>query len=364
MPNHGNSVFGGNASECPKKKTGGRNRAAARTLRPGGLVMSKRKLSLLGLSIALFFGFVQTSFAAEKLVGLQSAPTIAMALPWFAEEARLYPKYDLDFQLVYIASSGIVTAAMSSGSGSVAIIGGEGPIRAFLGGNTDFVFIGSVKNVLTHSIMGKADIKKPEDLKGRRIGVGRIGGNSHYFAQYGFRQKGLDLTRDANFIQTGGAPETFQALASGAVDTASLTTPQDTRAAFMGYNYVIDGRELKPPYVATGFVTLRSVIAKRPKVVSNFMHVMAESLKIMVTDRELAYKMMAKKINLTDRRVFDAAYTVELRVLEPRFDVKPGAIQATLDEIGRTDPRAAKVSPQQLIDRRFLEEMEKDGTFE
>ena len=35
--------------------------------------------------------------AAERLVGLQSAPSIAMALPWFAEEARLYPKYDLDF---------------------------------------------------------------------------------------------------------------------------------------------------------------------------------------------------------------------------------------------------------------------------
>ncbi|HUC98545.1 MAG TPA: ABC transporter substrate-binding protein, partial [Candidatus Polarisedimenticolaceae bacterium] len=247
--------------------------------------------------------------AAEKLVGLQSAPSMAMALPWVAEEARLYSKYDLDFQLVYIASSGIVTAAMSSGSGAVAIVGGEGPIRAFLGGNTDFVFIGSVKNVLTHSIMGKPDIKKPEDLKGRRIGVGRIGGNSHYFAQYGFRQKGLDLTRDANFIQTGGAPETFQALASGAVDAASLTTPQDTRAAFMGYNYVIDGRELKPPYVATGFVTLRSVIAKRPKVVSHFMHAMAESLKIMMNDRELAYRLMAKKIGLTDRKVFDAAYT-------------------------------------------------------
>ena len=43
------------------------------------------------------------TFAAEKLVGLQSAPSVAMALPWFAEEARLYSKYDLDFQLVYIA---------------------------------------------------------------------------------------------------------------------------------------------------------------------------------------------------------------------------------------------------------------------
>jgi hypothetical protein len=73
---------------------------------------------------------------------------------------------------------------------------------------------------------------------------------------------------------------------------------------------------------------------------------------------------MGKKINLTDRKVFDAAYSAELKVLEPKLEIKSNAIQATLDEIARTDPRAAKVSPQQLIDRRFLEEMEKDGTFE
>jgi NitT/TauT family transport system substrate-binding protein len=328
--------------------------------------MKKRILFLYRVSLGSVFllGFHFDSDAAEKLVGLQAAPSIAMALPWFAEEARLYTKYDLDFQLVYIASSGIVTAAMSGGSGNVAIAGGEGPIRAFLGGNTDFVFIGSVKNVLTHSIMGKPDIKKPEDLKGKKIGVGRIGGNSHYFTVYGMRQKGLDPTRDAQFIQTGGAPETFLALSSGAVDAASLTTPQDTRAAFAGFNYVIDGRELKPSYIAVGLVTLRSVIAKRPKVISQFMHVMAEAFKLMVTDRELAFKIMAKKIGLTDRKVFDAAYSAELKVLEPKFEIKTAAIQATLDEIGRTDSRAAKVSPSQMIDRRFLEEMERDGTFE
>jgi ABC-type nitrate/sulfonate/bicarbonate transport system substrate-binding protein len=319
------------------------------------------------LTLAVICATLRSSspgFAVEKLVGLQSAPSIAMAVPWFAEEARLYPKYDLDFQLVYIASSGIVTAAMSGGNGSVAMAGGEGPIRAFLSGNTDFVFIGSVKNVLTHSIMGKPDIKRPEDLKGKRIGVGRIGGNSHYYAQYAMRQKGMDLALDTNYIQTGGAPETFLALASGAVDAASITTPQDTRAAFQGFNYVIDGRELKPPYVATGFVTLRSVIAKRPKVISQFMRMMAESYKIMRTDRDLAFRLMAKKIGLTDRKVFDAAYTAELKVLEPRLEIKPIAIQATLDEIAKTDPRAKQVKAEQLIVRRFLEEMEKDGTYD
>lgn len=316
--------------------------------------------------VAMVCGCVSASvaIAAEKLVGLQSAPSIAMALPWVADEARLYSKYDLDFQLVYIASSGIVTAAMSGGNGSVAIVGGEGPIRAYLGGNTDFVFIGSVKNVLTHSIMGKPDIKRPEDLRGKRIGVGRIGGNAHYFTQYGMRQKGLDPLKEANLIQTGGAPETFLALSTGAVDAASLTTPQDTRAAFLGYNYVIDGRELKPPYVATGFVTLRSVIAKRPKVVGQFLRVMAESLKMMRADRDMAFRLMAKKIGLTDRKVFDTAYSAEMKVLESRLDIKPLAIQATLDEIAKTDPRARQVKAEQLIDRRFLEEMERDGTFD
>ena len=331
------------------------------------LIPNCRVAKALVLSLVLGQGLLcvgSPAFAAERLVGLQSAPSVAMALPWFAEEARLYSKYDLDFQLVYIASSGIVTAAMSGGSGNVAIVGGEGPIRAYISGNTDFVFIGSVKNVLTHSLMGKPEIKRPEDLKGKRIGVGRIGGNSHYFTMYGMRQKGLDPLKDANLIQTGGAPETFLALSTGAVDAASLTTPQDTRAAFQGFNYVIDGREIKPAYVATGFVTLRSVIAKRPKAVSQFMHVMAESLKIMISDRELAFRVISRKIGLTDRKVFDAAYTAELKVLEPRLDIKAGAIQANLDEISRTDPRAKQVKAEQLIDRRFLDEMEKDGTFD
>ncbi len=89
-----------------------------------------RMILYVGISLCVLCD--RTARAAERLVGLQSAPSVAMALPWFAEEARLYSKHDLDFQLVYIASSGIVTAAMSGGNGNVAIVGGEGPIRAYI----------------------------------------------------------------------------------------------------------------------------------------------------------------------------------------------------------------------------------------
>ena len=47
-------------------------------------------LPLIGLIIGLVaaFGVSRASFGAEKLIGLQSAPSIAMSLPWFAEALR------------------------------------------------------------------------------------------------------------------------------------------------------------------------------------------------------------------------------------------------------------------------------------
>ena len=81
------------------------------------------------------------------------------------------------------------------------------------------------------------------------------------------------------------------------------------RAAFLGYNYVIDGRELKPPYVATGFVTLRLVIAKRPNVISSFMHATAESLKIMMKDRELAYRLESSRATVRNQAHSDPGNT-------------------------------------------------------
>ena len=100
-------------------------------------------------------------------------------MPWIAEEVGLFRKYDLDFQLVYIVSASLVTAAILGGDGQVAITGGEAIIRAFAQGATDLVFIASAENTLTHSILAKPEIKKPEDLKGKKLGVSRLGSNSH-----------------------------------------------------------------------------------------------------------------------------------------------------------------------------------------
>ena len=142
----------------------------------------------------------------------------------------LFKKYNIDHELVFIASSGIVTAALLGGDADMTVTGGIGNVIAYVRGSTDVAFIGGVKNTMTQTLVAGGNIKKPEDLKGKRIGVSRIGGNSHYFTIQALRRYNMEPNRDFSFLQTGGDPETFAALLSGGIEVANLTPPTDSQA--------------------------------------------------------------------------------------------------------------------------------------
>ena len=74
---------------------------------------------------------------------------------------------------MFISSSAIVTAALLGGDTEMTITGGIGNVAAYVKGSTDIVFTGGVKNVMTQTLVAGGNIKRPEDLKGKRIGVSR-----------------------------------------------------------------------------------------------------------------------------------------------------------------------------------------------
>lgn len=330
------------------------------------MLLRLARKSIRVLAISVFFGAVLAhsgALAADKLLALYSARVMSQSMPWIAQEAGLLKKYDLDLQLIYVAAGAPAYAALISGDVEVELAGASGFVRAIAQGNSEVAFIAGVKNVLTHSILAKPEFKKIEDLRGKKIGVTRIGSNPHYFAIQALRHFGLD-PKDVTFLQTGGAPETFAALVSGSIDAAVLTAPTDAQAIALGFHYVVYGPDLRIPYAATSFVTRRAVIAKRPLVLGRFLRAMAEAAMILHTDREFTYKVLKKQLRIDDRKILDAAYNSEIKVLEPRLVIKPEALQAILDEISPVEPRAKKIMPQEMIDSRFLDEMEKSGFFE
>jgi NitT/TauT family transport system substrate-binding protein len=322
------------------------------------------ELSLLAVLLATILLLPSAqSFAADKINMIYTARVMSQAYPWFAQEAGLFKKYDLEVPLVFVTPGAPAVAAILSGDSEVAVIGAASITRPFVQGNKDPVIIGGIKSLLTHSIIAKPDIKTPEQLKGKRIGVSRIGSNPHYFAVQALRHYGID-SREVSYIQAGGAPETLAALVAQGIDAAVLTVPTDAQALKLGYHYVVYGPDLKIAYAATTITTRRSIIAKRGPVIGRFMRAMAEAAKIMHTDREYMYKVMGKYLRVDDRKLLEASFNVESKALEPRLAIKLEGIESTLDEIAPTDPRAKAVKPHEMVDTRYIDEMEKSGFFE
>ena len=318
---------------------------------------------LFGLLVVLASLLPSSSAAADKLVGLYSAHAVPYAMPWIADEMGMFKKYDLDFEFVYIPSSSTATAALLGGNVEVGLLGGIGVVNAFVNGATDLVLIGSIKNFMTQSILAKPEITRLQELRGKKIGVTRIGSNTHYFSVQAFRRAGMNPEKDVLFIQTGGDAETLGALFTGRIDAASLLPPADAKAIAQGFRYVVYGPDQAIPFAASTITTRRSVLTKRPQVIARFMRAMAEASKAMHSDRELVLRVMQKKLGIKERSILEPGYETEIKVMEPRLDLKLQVLQVMVDEVAKVNPRAQEIKPQDLVDRRYLTEMENSGFF-
>ena len=318
-------------------------------------LLSRSFALMMGLS--KFFGVIvfvlvsapSVATSADKLVGLHSAMAVSQALPAIAREAGIFKKNGLDFELVFIQSAGAATAAMLGGDAEIGILGAVGVTRAFLQGAQDLVLVGTIKNILTHSIVARPEIKKPQDLRGKRIGVTRFSSNSHYFAQQALPRYGLDPNRDVIFRQTGGDVAGLAALTNGQVDAMAILTYGPSAIA-QGFHYVIFGPDMRIPYAAASFTTRRSVIARRPQVIGAYMRSLAEASKIFHTDREFTLKVLAKFLRIAERRSLETAYESEIPAIEPRLDLRAEAIQAVLDEV-RAQRRPGEKYQAAAVDR-------------
>jgi NitT/TauT family transport system substrate-binding protein len=325
--------------------------------------MSNRSLLWIVMLVVVNIS-VGLASGADRLLGVQSARVMSQSMPWIAQETGIFRKYNLEFPLVYIGSSPLATAAMLGGDAQMLVDGGLGTVRAVIQGNAELVFIAGIKNYLTQSILAKPEIKRLEDLRGKKVGVTRIGSTTHYFALQAFKRRNMEAGRDYVMIQTGGAPEMLAALLSGAIDAGTMTAPWDTRAIAEGFHYVVYGPDLRLPQVAVSFITRRSLIARSSPVIGQFMRAMAEAAKILHTDKEVTFRVLGKYLRVEDRKILEAGYNAEIKALEPRMELKLDALQAILDDVAQVDPRAKQIKAVELYDRRFLDEMEKSGFFE
>jgi NitT/TauT family transport system substrate-binding protein len=319
-------------------------------------------------SIAFFvflaspFLFWQSAWSLDRFHIAHSALSASQAILYVTRDAGIFRKHDLDPQIVYIVGGPTNTAALISGSVDYNIFAGPSSVAANLSG-ADTALLMSFVNTLEHSLYTNAAIKKPADLKGKRIGVARSGSSDHYGATVALKKWGLEPDKDVALVAIGGPPDRLLALHAGRVDGTLLQPPLTLRAQKAGFNRLAALVDLGLDYVGTSFGTTRAVIDKKEDLTRRVVRAFVEGIHFYKTNKPASLKTISKLMKTDDADALEEAYdayAIKFMARVPYPTLK--GIEAILDDLAKTNPKAKGADPKRFVEPRFLKELE-DGGF-
>ncbi len=325
-------------------------------------MVAKRIKSYLGV-ILIFAAVWPVALGAQTTKLKVAYPTTigAMSVLWVTKEARLFEKNGLAVELIYIAGSTTVAQAMLAKEIPISEIAIPAVIQADLGG-ADMVMLAGPNTKPGQKIMARPEIKTPEALKGKKVGISRFGTSDDFLLRYALTQWNLRPDRDVPIIQLGGSPEILAGLASGTVDAGLLSSPLHLRAAKMGSVLLADLSAIGIDYQGAGLVTTRSFVRDNPETIRRYVRAYVEGLHRFKTDKAFSLKVLAKYTRINEPEVLEETYQhYAIRVMPKVPYPTTKGIQTVLDEIGTRNPKAKTLQPANFIDVTFLKELEQSG---
>ena len=318
-----------------------------------------KRVIISGVLMALFCA--SAALAADRMRIAYSSISGAYVGIWVAHDAGLFAKEGLDDQMILIPSATQLAQVAVAGDVDIASLGGGPMIAAALSG-ADLKVIGNNVNKMIFSIHAKPEVKSIEELRGKRIGVSRFGSSSDVSARYALRKFNLDPQKDVILLQLGSMSSIFGALRSGAVDGALVSPPTQFLSEKLGFKELVSITEMNFAYPNPAMTVAGDLIRKRPDAIDRFMRAYVRGVHRARTDREFAIKSLAKYTTVTDPVLLGKTYDFYLdKVVERAPYINMGGMQNAIDDLARTVPTAKTAKPEQFVDLRFLEKLEKSG---
>lgn len=321
-------------------------------------MLTKRLLFAASLLLALILAPIR-SVAARSYIAYISDSTSSSVIYWLAKEAGIFKKHGLDLDTIFI--NGSVRGIQSLIAGDLGYSGAVGTavINANLSG-ADIAIIQSQMNTLPYFIIGNANIKSPEGLKGRAAAVHIPGTSADFAMRLALSKVGIPY-KDIKAVTVGGAPARLAAVTSGQTDFTVVTDGEKIQGEKMGLKVIIDMAKLNVPFQFNCSVTTRRKIREHPDEVRRVVWSMAESIHYYKTHKEESIKVAQKYTRGLSRDILEGAYAANSALLvEDTYPTLEG-LKNTLEVQALTDPRAGKAKADDFVELRFVDELRKSG---
>ena len=316
--------------------------------------------SLAAALATIFFGFTAEVSSQPIKLGYAALSSGQIAA-WMAKEGGYLSKYGIEAELIYIPAVA-ATQALIAGEIQLAQVTGVSTAGAILAG-ADVKIIASSLNRLTGSIYALPEIKTPEQLKGKKLGISRFGALSDTGAALFLERFGLKRGTDVAIIQLGGLPEIVTALQKGLIDAGFANPPQRSQARRLGMTELFDLDTLNIELQQTCVTVTAKYLRERRPVVKAFVQAYGEGLHRFLTDRDFSFRVMKKYLRVDDKELLEDAYVFySQRVQKIPYPTLKG-IKFILDEMAQKQPQARKAAPESFVDLSLLQEIEQSGFF-
>jgi NitT/TauT family transport system substrate-binding protein len=204
-------------------------------------------------------------------------------------------------------------------------------------------------------------IKRVEDLKGKKFGVSRIGGADNAAAITVLEKLGVK-ENEVTYVQAGSIPTRLAAMQTNTLQATLLQAPETLKAKELGLRALLDFTKLDVEWQQNGVAVTRDYIQKKPDTIRRFMRAYVEAIHYNLTNSKGAQRVLQKYLAIKDVKMVEEAYNEIVVKLTRRvpYPTEPG-IQIFLDQLKLRNPKAAQAKPSDFTDVSFLKELESSG---
>jgi len=273
---------------------------------------------------------------------------------------RIFEKHGLNAQSIYIGSGSLMNQAVVGGSIQFTTSDLPSQIQSALAG-VDFKVISVTIDRLDGAIMTRKGIRKPEELKGKKLAISRFGSVSDIVTRMVLRHWGLEPIRDVPLIQVGNTPSRIAAIFSGQVDGGLINPTDVDRMITSGCCVLLaDLGALDIPYARFGVAGLGSYMKANSETAQRVVAAFVEGIHYYKTHP--ADGVAALRSRGVDPQAAREIYQKIADSYRSGPDPDLISIKGVLDSL--PDERAKKVRPETLIDPAPWERVAKSGLVE
>jgi NitT/TauT family transport system substrate-binding protein len=315
------------------------------------------------VSLVSLFWIAPSALAQDKVrMGLSSVSALHSAV-WVAEQKGLFRKHGIETEVIVTGQGGTAgIGALLANDIQMASSAGDVLVAAALRGG-DTVMVAGVVNKGLQRIVTRPDIKTPTDLRGKRIGVTRIGAVSHSVLLMMLPRWKMTVN-DIQVMQVGSSPNMLASMEKGGIDAAVLTIPSMFVAEDRGYRVLLDMADTDIYYLHTMIATTRAYIKNNRDKVSRFLRGYVEGLAYVKQNKKESIDVVKKKLRIGAEQERNLERSIDL-LSAKYYEQVPypslRGVETVLGFVERDNPKAKGADPKSFVDESLLRDIEQSG---